>query len=242
MKTSPSRNVLALLVLNTCVASLAQPLAAQRTRTRGPARYERTVQRFEDQDAITPPPANAIVITGSSSIERWHPRIQQDLAPLTIIPRGFSGSTMADLLYYVDRLVVAYEPRAVVIYEGDNDMGKGTSAETVLEQFGQIVDRIHTALPATRIYVISVKPSLDRWEEWPEFQRANERLRSMAAADDRLRYIDVAAAFLQPDGQVMTDIFVDDGLHLNEKGTDIWAATVREALMEGEARYESTGP
>lgn len=242
MKIRSTRRLLALLAVGAIPTCLSGPLPAQQTRTRGPTRYERDVQAFEAQDATMPPPANAIVITGSSSIKRWHPRIEQDLEPLTIIPRGFGGSTMADLLYYVDRLVIAYAPRAVVIYEGDNDMGRGGSAETVLDEFGQIVDRIHADLPATRIYVISVKPSIDRWEEWPEFQRANERLRAMAADDDHLQYIDVASALLQPDGQVMTDIFADDGLHLNEKGTDIWAATVREALMAGEARYESTEP
>ena len=45
---------------------------------------------------------------------------------------------------------------------------------------------------------------------------------------------------LQPNGEVMTDIFVDDDLHLNEKGTDIWAAAIREALMRVEAGLEPT--
>ena len=38
----------------------------------------------------------------------------------------------------------------------------------------------------------------------------------------------------------MDDIFVDDGLHLNEKGTRIWASTIKAVLMAGEAQYEST--
>ena len=37
----------------------------------------------------------------------------------------------------------------------------------------------------------------------------------------------------------MTDIFIEDGLHLNEKGTKVWAKTIRSALVKGEARYES---
>lgn len=237
-----NRTSMAFLALGALPALLAGPLEGQGQRARGPARWENTVQEFETQDAAQPPPVDAIVITGSSSIERWHPRIEADLAPLTIIPRGFGGSTMADLLYYVDRLVVAYAPRAAVIYEGDNDTGRGRSVEEVVDQFRQIVDRIHSELPETRIYVISVKPSVDRWDNWPEAQQVNELLQSMASQDGLLEYIDVASALLEPNGEVMTDIFVDDGLHLNEKGTDIWAAVVREALMEGEARYEKTEP
>ena len=87
---------------------------------------------------------------------------------------------------------------------------------------------------------MSVKPSLLRWDVWPEAQRTNRFLRDMATEDELLYYIDVASPMLQPNGEVMIDIFVEDGLHLNEKGTDIWAAAIREALMRGEARFEST--
>ena len=45
---------------------------------------------------------------------------------------------------------------------------------------------------------------------------------------------------LQPNGEVMTDIFVEDNLHLHEKGTDIWAAAIREGLMPVELHYEAT--
>jgi lysophospholipase L1-like esterase len=206
-----------------------------------PLRWEETMLEFEAQDAVTPPPQNAILITGSSSIARWHPRIVEDLAPLTIIPRGFGGSEMSDVLHWVDRVVIAYRPRAVVIYEGDNDTGRsGKSAETIAGQFEEIAGRIHAALPDTRIYVLSVKPSVSRWAVWPEAQRTNRMLEQIAAEDDLVYYVDVASPLLQANGEVMTDIFVADNLHLNEKGTDIWAATIREALMIGEAGYEST--
>ena len=34
--------------------------------------------------------------------------------------------------------------------------------------------------------------------------------------------------------------FIDDGLHLNEKGNGIWAAAIKAALMPIEAQHEST--
>ena len=43
---------------------------------------------------------------------------------------------------------------------------------------------------------------------------------------------------MQDDGTVRDDIFVEDNLHLNEKGYDIWAEAIREVLMEHEAQYE----
>ena len=221
--------------------TFAVPLTAQQQPDPDPLRFEETISEWEGQDALAAPPANAIVITGSSSITLWNSEMVEDLAPLTVIPRGFGGSEMSDVLHYIDRIAIAYEPRAIVIYEGDNDTGRsGKTAETIVGQFRQIVTKIHDAAPETRIYVMSVKPSVLRWGVWPEAQRANQMFQALAAEDDLLSYIDVATPLLQPDGEVMTDIFVEDGLHLNEKGTDIWAETILQALLPGEAHHETT--
>ena len=87
---------------------------------------------------------------------------------------------------------------------------------------------------------MSVKPSLARWDNWDKAQETNELYQKFVASSDLLTYIDVATPFLRADGTVMDDIFVDDGLHLNEKGTRIWASTIKAVLMAGEAQHEST--
>ena len=46
--------------------------------------------------------------------------------------------------------------------------------------------------------------------------------------------------FFASEGDVMTDIFVEDNLHLNAKGYEIWTAAVRSVLVESEAKYEGT--
>ena len=229
------------LIIVGLVYAAVSPVAGQATlRPIDPLRFEDAIRAFETEDQASRPPQGAIVITGSSSIRRWHPRIVEDLAPLTVIPRGFGGSTMTDVLHYLDRIVIAYRPRAVVLYEGDNDTGMFfVPPETIVEQFEDIVTRIHAALPGTRIYVVSVKPSVLRRSVWGEAQRTNELLKDVVAANDLLTYVDVAGPFLDANGEVMTDIFVDDNLHLNGKGTRIWAATIRAVLMEGEAKYEA---
>jgi lysophospholipase L1-like esterase len=227
-----SRLLLALTVLSVFSALQAQELP-------DPTRYEQSIRQFEEQDATTPPPANAIVLTGSSSIMYWNNDAPADLAPLTVIPRGFGGTVMNDLLHYLDRVVLRYKPRAVLIYEGDNDTGRNNIPnDMIIAQLEEIISRIHAELPQARIYVLSVKPSVARAATWPTAQALNERYRALAEADPLVTYIDVATPFLQADGSVMTDIFVADNLHLNEKGYDIWAAAVREVLIEHEARYE----
>ena len=207
-----------------------------------PERFAEAFEAFAAEDEASPPPEGAIVITGSSSIRRWHPTIKEDLAPLTVIPRGFGGSTMEDALYWIDRVAIQYKPRAVVVYEGDNDTGRyKVPPAKIAEQFEAITAKIHAALPETRVYVVCVKPSVSRWAVWSEAAKANELLQAFAAKNDLVTYIDVATPMLQPNGDVMTDIFVDDNLHLNPKGYGIWAPAIKEPLMKGEAQYEKAG-
>ena len=205
-----------------------------------PTRFEAEIQRFEAQDRDNPPPRGAIVLTGSSSITRWNDRSVKDLAPLTVIPRGFGGSVMNDVLPYVDRVVIKYEPRAVVIYEGDNDtdVSRAFPKAMILDQLSRIIARIHEALPETRIYVLAVKPSVRRWDVWPQAQDVNAGYRAIADKDPLVHYVDVASPFLDASGKVMTDVFVEDNLHHNELGTLIWGSAIRAALMPHEARHE----
>jgi lysophospholipase L1-like esterase len=204
-----------------------------------PERFAEQFEEFAAEDKASPPPEGAIVVTGSSSVRRWHPTIKEDLAPLTIIPRGFGGSTMEDALYWIDKAAIQYKPRAVVVYEGDNDTGSyRVPAAKIAEQFEAIVAKVHAALPETRVYVISVKPSVSRWATWPEAVKTNDLLKAIAEKNNLVTYIDVATPMLQPNGEVMTDIFVDDNLHLNPKGYEIWSAAIEEPLMQGEAQYE----
>ncbi len=205
-----------------------------------PRRFEAEIQAFERQDRVQGPPEDAIVLTGSSSIARWNAQAPAALAPLTVVPRGFGGSTMRDLLYYIDRVAVAYKPRAILIYEGDNDIAGDPPAtkDEILADLRQVISRVHAKLPQARIYVLSVKPSVLRRALWPKAREVNEAYRQLAASEPLVYYVDVASYFLKKDGTVMTDVFVEDNLHFNALGNAIWGAAIKAALMPMEAREE----
>jgi lysophospholipase L1-like esterase len=199
-----------------------------------PARFEKAIRQFEKQDATNPPPAGAIVCTGSSSMRMWHELIHRDLAPLPIVARGFGGSNMNDLLTFADRIVIAYRPRAVVIYEGDNDIAQGIDPAAIRDKFVALVEKIHAQLPEVRIYCVAVKPSIARWKLWPKMQQANRLLAAQCRRDERLTFVDVAREMLDEQGHVKTDLFIADGLHMNRKGYVIWRDTLSPILMQHE--------
>ena len=203
-----------------------------------PTRWEETMQAFDALDAANTPPQGAIVLTGSSSIARWNDQAAAALAPLTVIARGFGGSVMGDALYHLDRVALRYNPRAILVYEGDNDTFYEIPKATILNQLQQIVDRVHDELPDTRIYVLAVKPSVLRWSVWEQAQSVNLGYQAIANADPLVTYVDTATPFLKADGTVMDDIFVSDNLHLNDMGNLIWGSIIRATLMPQEAWHE----
>ena len=205
-----------------------------------PSVWDRTIGGFALEDEIVGERSGAIVATGSSSMRFWDHRIRADLAPLSIISRGFGGSNMNDLLHHLDRLVLKHNPRAVMIYEGDNDVAQGVPVATILATFDAGIKRLLDHNDQLRIYLLSVKPSISRAAMWSDMTAVNAGLQARAEAHANITYIDVATPMLNSDGSVQEDLFVSDGLHMNQKGYDIWRNTVAPVLIGNEVRFEAT--
>jgi lysophospholipase L1-like esterase len=197
-----------------------------------PEYFESAIEMFEADDKKNPQPEGAVVCVGSSSIVGWHNTIQKDLAPLKIIPRGFGGSTMNCAFHYVDRVVIKYKPRAVLLYEGDNDIDGGVEPEYFVKTFKKFAAKIHKALPETRIFALSIKPSPSRWDRWPDMKKANELLKAECGRNPLLTYIDIATPMLGRDGTPKREIFTDDELHMNRKGYELWTRTIKPVLFK----------
>lgn len=205
-----------------------------------PARFEKDIQAFETQDKTNLPPAGAIVCTGSSSMRGWHGTIRKDLAPLTVIPRGFGGSNFHDLRHYVSRVVVPYQPRAVVIYEGDNDVAGHIAPGDIFAEFKSLVKELHKALPEARLYILSIKPSPSRWALWPAMKTVNEEMAAYCKKDPLLTYVDVATPMLGADGQPVADLYLGDKLHMTAKGYQLWTSVLKPILEQKELAAEKT--
>lgn len=194
--------------------------------------WEPTIRAFERQDKIHPVPPSAIVFTGSSSIVYWGSLVN-DMKPLTVINRGFGGSEYSDVNHYADRIVITYHPAAVVVYAGDNDLaspGRKT-AQSVAQDVQQFVQIVHSKLPETWIYVLAIKPSILRWQRWPEMKQANQLIQDFLRTQDHAAFIDVASAMLDQHGRLSEDLFVADGLHPSAKCYALWTSLIKPILM-----------
>lgn len=194
-----------------------------------PARWEAEIAAFEAQDRVSPPPTGGIVFTGSSSIRLWA-TLATDFPGLPVINRGFGGSQVPEVTAFVDRLITKHRPRQVVIYCGGNDINAGRSAGDVVADTKALVTAIHAKLPETRIAYISVAPNPARWSQIEAVRGVNRGIAAWMSADPRLTFIDVFTHMLGADGLPKPEIFVDDRLHMNEKGYAIWREVVRPFL------------
>jgi lysophospholipase L1-like esterase len=208
---------------------LVAPARVQLPDTPDPARWESEIRAFEAADAVDPPPRNGIVFTGSSSIRLWT-ALTDDFAPLPVINRGFGGSVLAEVTALLDRTTLPHRPQLVVVYCGGNDINDGHSADQVLHDFQRLVEVLHTALPTTRIAYLSIAPNPARWSQVETVKAANRAIQEFVSTDSRLAFIDVFPRMLGPDGQPRPDIFLDDGLHMNRKGYEIWIEVIRPYL------------
>jgi len=190
------------------------------------------IAALEAADLAHPPPARPIVFVGSSSIRLWD-TLAEDMAPLPALNRGFGGSQLAHAVHFADRAVIRYQPRAVVLYAGDNDLDArtGKSAADVVRDFQAFVGRVHTAVPDARIYYLSIKPSRMRWARWPEQAKANAEIAALCAKDPRLAFLDVATPMLATGEPPSRELFIFDGLHLSERGYALWTGVVKPRLL-----------
>ena len=201
------------------------------------------IQKFKNQDSISPPPQHAILFIGSSSFTLWRD-VQDYFHGYTIINRGFGSSTLVDQIRYVNDIVFPYNPRQIVIYCGENDLAFSdtVTSTTVFERFKKLYGLIREKTNAPIAY-ISMKPSPSRRHLIPKMREANMLIQEFISQQDKsaaLRsdlvpstavYIDVHWKMLNKEGQPMPEIFLKDSLHMNAKGYAIWQREITPYLL-----------
>ncbi len=195
-----------------------------------PKKWEETIQEFEKMDQTDPPSKNGILFIGSSSIRGWD--LDTYFEDYETINRGFGGSHMEDCLYYTNRIVIPYQPKIIVVYEGDNDIAFGKNPKTVLKHYKSFVHKVHAELPDTEIVYIAIKPSLKRWLLVEKMREANRLIEEYTHQDPLLHFADIDTPMIGADGMPRRDIFKDDGLHLNAKGYTLWSNVLLPFLTD----------
>jgi lysophospholipase L1-like esterase len=192
-----------------------------------PSRFEEAIEEFVTWDKKNSYPEDGILFVGSSSVRLWSTAVA--FPGKRIINRGFGGSELSDVIHFYEQVIRPYSAKKIFLYAGDNDIAYGKSADQVFQDYKELVALLRADLPDSELIFISIKPSKLRWEKWSIMVDANRLVHDYAAKHHNLDYADLAAPLLDSDG-MPKDVFVDDGLHLNEEGYRLWQETLAPFL------------
>ena len=188
------------------------------------------ISNFKKQDSLKFPPKNATLFVGSSTFTNWKDA-QKYFPNQVIINRGFGGSSLPHVINYANDIIFPYDPKQIVIYCGENDFtNPGTTTEMVVDRVKQLFELIRKKYPKTHIAYISIKPSPSRQKYFPQMIEANKMIASIVKDMKNTKFINTYDAMFNPDGTLMTDIFLKDNLHMNAKGYAIWQKVMEPYL------------
>lgn len=191
------------------------------------------IRSFKKQDSSSFPQKHAILFIGSSSFTKWTD-VQAYFPNYKIINRGFGGSTLVDQIRYVNDIVFPYNPKQIVIYCGENDLAssESVSGEMVFKRFTTLFNLIRKKLPTVPVVFISLKPSPSRWPLRQKMITANNAIKNFLKNKRNAVFVDVYHKMLGPDGKPIKEIFLDDELHMNDKGYAIWQKELKSHLLK----------
>jgi lysophospholipase L1-like esterase len=197
--------------------------------------FANEIAAFKTADSIHYPfeGKHPIVFAGSSSFRLWK-NMEKDFEGYPVLNRGFGGSTLPDVIQYAEEVIIKYSPKQVIIYCGENDFAAADTMKvtTVVNNFRLLFTMIRKKLPAVPIAYVSMKPSPSRTHLLPKFQQANKQIKKFLKYQPNTVYIDVYSLMLNNDGGIQKDIFIEDNLHMNEKGYRIWTEAIKPFLLK----------
>ncbi|HEY0944089.1 MAG TPA: GDSL-type esterase/lipase family protein [Opitutaceae bacterium] len=215
-------------------------LAARVLPTESP-RWSAKLARIVAADQAKPPPTGGVVFAGSSSIERW-PALADTFPGATVLNRGVGGSWLSDFADHVDQLVLACEPRTVVLYAGENDIAAGFAPADVLAAFNEFRARLRAAAPRARLIFLALKPCPRRAKLIPAMQEANALIAAECRKDPDCTFIDTFSPLLDAEGKPSPELYAADGVHLSKAGYRVWNDLLLPVLKPVATRNDSVTP
>jgi lysophospholipase L1-like esterase len=178
-----------------------------------------------------------ILFMGDSITDNWRSKgsnvWNESYAPRQAANFGIGGDRTQHVLWRIENGELdGIHPKVTVLMIGTNN-SKSDSADDIARAIGMIIDVIHSKIPETKILLLAIFPR-NRQTDTPEMLETIRQVNEQIARYDNgssVKFLDINAKFLGPDGKVHADIMADY-LHPTEKGYKIWAAAMDPTLDE----------
>ena len=185
-----------------------------------------------------------IVFYGPSNFTRWSTKF--GMKPMRdvllgksgekcVTNRGFGSSCTEHQLYFYPRMIRPLAPSVLVYSSQPNGAAFGYTNDEIWELAQRVILYAKTDFPDIRVYLCASNTRSVITDEYNEkAEEYNEKVKAFVEEhSDFCRYIDV---YHRPE-LIGEDIYVEDGVHFNQKGYDRYAEVFKEALAEELAKF-----
>ena len=224
------KKILFCLILSVTTLSIQ----AQNVTFHGSKHYNIKVNQFNQEGALL---NNAIVMLGDSHSEygkdwnRFFPNEKK------IINRGIIGDDSRGILKRLNQ-ILPYNPSKIFFECGTNDLSHGWTVERTFQGVINVIETIRKTCPRTKLYIQSLLPLNENVGIWKLLKgkedmiiQLNEKLKRYCTANN-LVFIDLYHPLLGINSKEMHPDYCRDGLHLTNKGYEVWANAIRTYINE----------
>ena len=212
-------------------------------------RLEESIVKFEQKEIQT----GKIMFYGNSGFTRWktekwgHRPLEEDIrmkdGSSAAINHGFGTSTTEEQLYYYRRAVLPWKPRALVLLSYANNSTQGYSPSEMISLLARLCDYARHDIPGIKFYLCNVRPLLSYVGNPAAILRAEEYnflLEAYCKKHDDCIYVDhtkFPLFYNTPEDaggyeNLREELFVEDKVHYNQKGYDVYKKFFLEILDE----------
>lgn len=208
--------------------------------------YEKTIQAYEEQPIET----GRILFYGSSGFTYWSQKsgmrpLEEDIrmkdGSPAAVNHGFGGGVMEQGLYYYDRLVKPWAPRAIVLRFFPNDIIIGYSPMEIMYLISLFCNQARADFPDVKFYLCDAMPH-KKFMDNAVWQRCakqyNQLLHNYCELNEDCTYVGQSTwpgFYENPEdagdySKVRTDIWIEDEMHFTQAGYDIYRDLFLNAL------------
>jgi len=192
------------------------------------------MERHESMNAKARQGKIDLIYIGDSIVQRYEgvgkPVWDHYYAPRNALNLGISGDRTQHVIWRLDHgNIDGITPKLAIVMIGQNNGGHNSATE-IAEGVTEVVKRIRTKLPDTKILLLGIfqrreKPTPER----AVLAEANEIISKLA--DSSISYMDINSVFVQPDGTIPATL-MPDYEHPSELGFKRWAEAIETKVAE----------
>lgn len=143
---------------------------------------------------------------------------------------GVAGETVEGLLSRVERVIKEHSSADLIfIMTGLNNIAMEDFE--FFDSYKEILEKLSASYPSARIFINNLLPTLLEFILDESIQNVNNSLKGLAR-DTGVEYLDIYRLFIDREGRPVKDFFLDDGVHLSDKGYAVWSKELETIISK----------